>query len=145
MMQWQEKTDEADFIVPDDVVDLSFRIDCAQLPPDHAWLLYRALERALPWLQQEPRAAVHSIFGAASGNGWVRPADVPGELLQLSRRTRLSLRLPKAPGCRGGRAERAGARHRRVSDQRRRGQSTAFGGVPDDLCPLRGEWPQCPE
>ena len=95
MMQWQEKTDEADFIVPDDVVDLSFRIDCAQLPPDHAWLLYRALERALPWLQQEPRAAVHSIFGAASGNGWVRPADVPGELLQLSRRTRLSLRLPK--------------------------------------------------
>ena len=38
---------------------------------------------------------MHRIFGAASGNGWSRPAAVAGEALQLSKRTRLTLRLPK--------------------------------------------------
>ena len=98
-MQWQSTTDDADFTVPDDVVDLSFRIHCAQLPVDHAVDLYRALEGVLPWLRDEPCAAIHSIFDAASGNGWVRPAGqsvgLAGELMQLSKRTRLYLRLPK--------------------------------------------------
>lgn len=92
-MQWREKTDDADFVVPDDVVDLSFRIRCAQLPVDHAWDLYRVLGGVLGWLPEEPSAAIHSIFDAASGNGWMRPAG--GGLMQLSKRTRLYLRLPK--------------------------------------------------
>ena len=98
-MQWQSPTDDADFTVPDSVVDLSFRIHCAQLPVDHAWELYRALENVLTWLRDEPCAAIHSIFDAASGNGWVRPAGqsvgLADELMQLSKRTRLYLRLPK--------------------------------------------------
>lgn len=94
-MQWRSITDDADFTVPDDVVDLSFRIHCAQLPVDHAWDLYRALEGVLPWLREDPCAAIHSVFDAASGNGWVRPAGTPGKLMQLSKRTRLYLRLPK--------------------------------------------------
>ena len=98
-MQWQSLTDDADFTVPDSVVDLSFRIHCAQLPVDHAVDLYRALEGVLTWLRDEPCAAIHSVFDAASGNGWVRPADqsagLAGELMQLSKRTRLYLRLPK--------------------------------------------------
>ena len=97
MMQW-EQTDDADFVVPDDVLDLSFRIECAQLPVDHARDLYRAIAGVLPWLEDEPCAAIHSIFDAASGNGWVRPAgpaDTAGELMQLSKRTRLYLRLPR--------------------------------------------------
>ena len=92
---WREMADDGDFAVPDEVVDLSFRIRCARLPADHAWALYRALAGVLPWLGEEPRAAVHSIFDAASGNGWVRPAATTGELMQLSKRTRLYLRLPK--------------------------------------------------
>ena len=96
---WQEdeptNDHEAALSASDAVVDLAFRIDCAQLPVDHAWLLYRALARVLPWLQAEPCAAVHSIFGAASGNGWTRPPADAGALIQLSKRTRLSLRLPQ--------------------------------------------------
>ena len=94
-LMWQADDHEAALSASDAVVDLAFRIDCAQLPVDHAWLLYRALARVLPWLQAEPCAAVHSIFGAASGNGWTRPPADAGALIQLSKRTRLSLRLPQ--------------------------------------------------
>jgi len=93
---WQEKSDESDFIVPDSVQDLSFRINCHELPVDHAWLLYTAIVKHLPWLEHDPIAGIHSIHVAASGNGWTRPADVSGSMLQLSKRTRLYLRLPKS-------------------------------------------------
>ena len=92
-MQWREQTDDADFIVPDEVADLSFRIRCTSLPTDHSWALYRALCEVLPWLADEKQAAVHRIFDAASGNGWLRSDD---DFMQLSRRTRLYLRLPKS-------------------------------------------------
>ena len=80
--------------VPDDVADLHFRIVCRRLPTDHAWHLYRALGAALPWLADEPLAAVHSIHGAESGSGWMRPQGERDEI-HLSRRARLRLRLPK--------------------------------------------------
>ena len=99
MMPWRspidEMTDDENCIVPDDVVDLSFRMDCAQLPMHHARDLCHALDAVLPWLRDEPCAAIHSIFDAASGNGWMRPAEASGELMQLSKRTRLYLRLPQ--------------------------------------------------
>ena len=50
--------------------------------------------KVLPWLEEEPVAGIHSIHGAASGNGWERPGRESGELLNLSRRTRLVLRVP---------------------------------------------------
>ncbi len=95
-MYWQEKTPDQPFQVPDDIVDLSFNIDCRCLPLDHAHALSQALHQALPWLEAEQNAGIHAIHGAASGNGWYRPEDPINELLQVSRRTRMTLRLPKA-------------------------------------------------
>jgi CRISPR-associated protein Cas6 len=93
-MFWQEETDEEQFVVPDHVVDLIFKIRCRSLPVDHAWDLSEAIHQALPWFAQESRAGLHLIYGADSGNGWERPSD-GGETLYLSRRTPLILRLPK--------------------------------------------------
>lgn len=91
-MVWQE---EKPYVVPDDIVDLSFRINCRCLPLEHAHALSHALYQALPWLKDEEKAGIHLIHGAESGNGWIRPDDPENELLQLSRRTRMMLRLPK--------------------------------------------------
>ena len=94
-MLWQEKPDNDNDIVADDIQDLSFRFECAELPLDHAGLLKKAVVDALPWMEHEPGAAIHTIHGAASGNGWSRPEVDSRDLLQLSRRTRLYVRVPK--------------------------------------------------
>jgi CRISPR-associated protein Cas6 len=78
-----------------DVVDVSFRIDCSCLPLDHAHALSSALLQRLPWLETEEFAGVHLIHGAESGNGWMRPQDPERDLLHLSRRARLRLRVPE--------------------------------------------------
>ncbi len=75
------------------MVDVVYAIECRALPVDHAWPLSRAVTGALPWLKDDPRAGVHTIHVAESGNGWMRPGN-PDDLLQLSRRTKLALRLP---------------------------------------------------
>lgn len=96
-MFWSDDKDNATgFVVSDDVVDLAFRVTCPTLPLDHAHALSTALLGALPWLADEPQAGIHLIHGATSGNGWMRPEDTVNELLHLSRRTRLLLRLPQA-------------------------------------------------
>nr|WP_296749511.1 type I-MYXAN CRISPR-associated protein Cas6/Cmx6 [Thioalkalivibrio sp.] len=79
-----------------DVVDVSFRIDCSCLPLDHAHALSSALLERLPWLETDELAGVHLIHGAESGNGWMRPQDPERDLLHLSRRARLRLRVPEA-------------------------------------------------
>ena len=95
-MYWNdEKEGSKEFAVPDDVFDLAYRIGCPTLPLDHAHALSSALLKALPWLADEECAGVHLIHGAASGNGWFRPEDTENELLHLSRRTRMRLRIPK--------------------------------------------------
>ncbi len=91
-MLWEEDPRLQDYVVPEDVVDISFKLNCKMLPTTHAWPLQQALYRALPWLPDEPRAAIHQIHGASSGNGWERPPD--GELIHLSKRSRMSLRVP---------------------------------------------------
>ena len=93
-MYWQESKDNERFTVPDDIVDMVYGIRCRSLPVDHAYALSQAIQAALPWFAGEERAGVHAIHVAESGNGWMRPDD-PGALLQLSRRTRLVLRVPK--------------------------------------------------
>lgn len=94
-MFWQEeKNDPARYQVPDDVVDLTFGISCRALPLDHAWSLSRAVLAELPWMMNEEGAGVHTVHMAESGNGWLRP-DHADDLLYLSHRTRLVLRLPK--------------------------------------------------
>lgn len=97
MMFWQEDEDKDKlFQVPDDIVDINYRITARTLPLDHAYALSSALLSALPWLAEEASAGIHLIHGAESGNGWYRPEDVSNELLHLSRRARMTLRIPKS-------------------------------------------------
>jgi len=76
-----------------DIVDAVFAIACRCLPVDHAYALQQAIQDALPWFAQEPRAGLHTVHGAASGSGWMRPEGADA-LLQLSHRAKLALRLP---------------------------------------------------
>lgn len=110
-MYWDDENRRAaPYVPPDDIVDMAFAISCRCLPLDHAYALSRALRQVLPWLGEDPGAGVHLIHGAESGNGWYRPQDTENELLYLSRRTRLTLRLPK------GRLEAARALEGRTLD-----------------------------
>ena len=94
-MYWTEHNNQTAYTVPDDIVDLTFRVSCRCLPVDHAYALSQAIVQALPWLAKEERAGIHLIHGAESGHGWQRPQDPDNEVLHLSRRTKLTLRLPK--------------------------------------------------
>jgi CRISPR-associated protein Cas6 len=94
-MLWSEETNTKEYVVPDDVLDLAFAIKCPALPIDHAHALSVELQAALPWLAEEEYAGIHLIHGAASGNGWYRPEESANQLLHLSRRARMRLRIPK--------------------------------------------------
>ncbi len=93
-MFWEETKETDEIKVTDEVVDLVFGIACRHLPVDHAYALSEALQQELPWFAGEERAAVHPVHVAGSGNGWMRPQN-PDDLLHLSRRTKLVLRLPQ--------------------------------------------------
>ncbi|MXZ80958.1 MAG: type I-MYXAN CRISPR-associated protein Cas6/Cmx6 [Gammaproteobacteria bacterium] len=93
-MLWKEKTPGRSGRMADRVQDFSFRIACRELPVDHAWALRERIVGILPWLVDEPKAAIHSVHAASSANGWIRPSLESGSMIQLSRRTRLYLRLP---------------------------------------------------
>ncbi len=92
-MFWQDE-EEAQYQIPDDVVDLAFSIDCPSVPADNAYPLSQAIIEILPWFADEPKAGLHIIYGAASMNGWQRPESTDEPIL-LSKRTKLRLRLPK--------------------------------------------------
>jgi len=95
-MFWEEEKDEnSPVVVPDDVVDLVYNINCKCLPLDHAYSFSVAVRAALPWIDDEAQAGIHLIHGAESGNGWVRPEDADNAVLHLSRRSRMTLRVPK--------------------------------------------------
>lgn len=93
-MYWTENSDKDNKSkVPEDVVDLTFKLDCRCLPNDHVWELSQSLQKILPWLADEPQAGIHMIHGAESMNGWNRPED-PDALIHLSRRSKMTLRVP---------------------------------------------------
>ena len=94
-MHWHIEDDEdiSHFVVPESVVDLQFNIECKLLPVDHAHALSLAVQQALPWFADDEVAALHLIHGADSGNGWERP-EASDDVIYLSRRTKLILRLP---------------------------------------------------
>lgn len=95
-MFWNED-DSADAPrLPDDIVDLLFAIDCKCLPVDHAYALSSAVRALVPWFDDEPRLGVHTIHVAGSQNGWERPEHSPEALIMVSRRTRLTIRVPSA-------------------------------------------------
>jgi len=92
-MFWQDDDNETRQVARSAITDVAFAVECRALPVDHAFALAQAVLAVLPWLADDPRAGVHSIHVAASGNGWMRPQG-PDDLLHLSRRTRLVLRVP---------------------------------------------------
>ncbi|QLQ32943.1 MAG: type I-MYXAN CRISPR-associated protein Cas6/Cmx6 [Candidatus Thiothrix singaporensis] len=95
-MFWQEDEDKTlPYQAPDDILDLSFSIQCKRLPLDHAWALSQAIRAALPWFHEEGSTGIHTIHVAESGNGWLRPDDAEHQMLLPSRRTRMALRIPK--------------------------------------------------
>ena len=92
-MYWNEdSTEVAEYKVPEDIIDVNFRIKCAQLKLDHIDALSQAMCRKLPWLAEEPGSGIFSIHGAESGNGWIRPQN-PDDLVYPSRRTLFTLRI----------------------------------------------------
>jgi len=92
---WSWDSEETDKrpAVSEQVVDLSFKLECPCLHVDHTIGLHEAILDALPWFSDEPLAGLHLVHVAGSQNGWMRPEE-PDELLHLSRRTRLTLRIP---------------------------------------------------
>ena len=93
-MYWTEGTDKENKLkIPEDVVDLTFKLDCKCLPNDHVWELSQSLQDILPWLKDEPQAGIHMIHGAESMNGWNRPED-PDALIHLSKRSKMTIRVP---------------------------------------------------
>lgn len=95
-MFWSDDSDKKqEFVVPDDVVDIAFKLECRMLPLDHAQALSDAIASALPWFHEEDKTGLHLVHVAESGNGWYRPEDPENEVLCLSRRTRMTLRVPK--------------------------------------------------
>lgn len=96
-MYWQEDKDEGqEYVVPDDVQDLLFKIDCKSLPLDHGYVLSQQIERFLPWIKDEAGAAIHQIHVAESANGWMRPDNPETDVLCVSRRTKMTIRLPES-------------------------------------------------
>lgn len=94
-MFWNEDTNKAaEYKVPDDIVDVNFKIKCTHLPLDHAHDLSNAIITELPWVAENKQVGIHLIHGAESGNGWIRPTG-PDELIYPSRRTLFSIRTPK--------------------------------------------------
>ncbi|MEA3639627.1 MAG: type I-MYXAN CRISPR-associated protein Cas6/Cmx6 [Lamprobacter sp.] len=96
-MFWQESDPEIHPKVPNDVVDVMFPLQhCKSLPVDHAQALANAVLGAVPWLAEEPQAAIHTIHVAGSQNGWERPSRDGEQQLLPSRRTKLGIRIPRA-------------------------------------------------
>ena len=79
--------------------DLRFELRGERLPLDHGQALAEAVCAQLPWLAEERAAGIHAVRGATMG----------GELLGISRRARLVLRLARAR--RGGWVARLGRTH----------------------------------
>lgn len=93
-MYWDDAAETpGPYRIPDDVVDLVFKVRGRSLPRDYAQSLADAVTRHLPWLTHEPHVGIQLAAGAEEGNGWYR--DDQAETLYMSRRTRLVLRLPK--------------------------------------------------
>lgn len=94
-MYWVDSDADKPFPVPRDIVDVQFTIECKRLPVDHGYALAEALLKHVPWLAADPAAAVHSIHVAGSQNGWERPPTDTDSYLMVSRRTRLTIRVPE--------------------------------------------------
>ena len=90
-MSSQEPPSQKTSLDVSDLVDLVFKISGQALPIDHAYALFDALTRPLPWIKHDKWVGIHHVHIAESGNGWIRPDD--NGFLQLPGRARLVVRL----------------------------------------------------
>ena len=91
-MYWHEENDPNEiYQVPDDVFDVMFKLTGNQLAVDHAQPLAHAVCAKLT-NDTHSQIGIHQVRVAESGNGWRRPG-AGNEFLQLSRRTKLVLRV----------------------------------------------------
>ncbi len=89
---WEEKKEGTKLGNKSDMVDLSFSVDCKELPYDHAYELSSELINIIPEIQNDSRNAIQTLHGPMSGNGWVRPDS---ENIFLSKRSKLLMRVCK--------------------------------------------------
>lgn len=69
-----------------EMLDVQFALQGDAVPYDYLDALWSAVRTELPWLEADANAALHPLYGLSPGNG----------VWYLSRRSRLSLRVPRA-------------------------------------------------
>ena len=95
-MFWQEDEDKSiPYEIPNDIVDISFPIQCKKLSVDHIHSLSKNIQEQLPWCKAEAGFSIHPVHVAETGNGWQRPDDSEDAYLWPSRRTKITLRVPQ--------------------------------------------------
>lgn len=72
-------------MVSETMADVVFPLRGDTIAADHAWLLWRAIEQHLPWLNEEPGAGILPLAGLSHGDG----------LHFVGGRARLMIRLPQ--------------------------------------------------
>ena len=89
---WQEKEEKKPIADKSDMAELSFSVDCKELPYDHAYELSSEILNLVPEIKKDKRNAIQTLHGPMSGNGWVRPDS---ENIPLSKRAKLIMRINK--------------------------------------------------
>ena len=89
---WQEEEEKKPIADSSDMTDLSFSVDCKELPYDHAYELSSEILNLAPEIINDKRNAIQTLHGPMSGNGWVRPDS---ENIPLSKRAKLIIRINK--------------------------------------------------
>ncbi|MDH5547537.1 MAG: hypothetical protein OEZ43_18300 [Gammaproteobacteria bacterium] len=88
---WQEKNQH--YRVPDDVIEVIFKVAGKTLCKEYESLLAESLYTLFPTLREMEDVAIFLNHAIEEGNGWYMDDD-PSAPLYLSRRTRLTLRIP---------------------------------------------------
>lgn len=91
-MYWKEDDESSNTEIGCDIVDISFKIECAGLPADHSYALYTELVKLLPWFA-DGDSGMHLVHITNSVNGWHRPEQSTTSIMLPSKRTKLTLRI----------------------------------------------------
>ena len=89
---WQETEQKKSIADDSDMAELSFSVNCRELPYDHAYELSSEILNLVPQIKNDNRNSIQTLHGPMSGNGWVRPDS---ENIPLSKRAKLIMRINK--------------------------------------------------
>mgnify|MGYP001411713932 FL=1 len=90
---WQETDQKKSIAYDSDMAELSFSVNCRELPYDHAYELSSEILNLVPQIKNDNRNSIQTLHGPMSGNGWVRPDS---ENIPLSKRAKLIMRINKS-------------------------------------------------